>query len=926
MSKVFKKSYVMTALICMLIACLTCGTLVLAANAQEEEPTSTVTFTSYTTVMNVDEEFEFAALVTNQDGTTSTEVTWSSSDVDVIYFEEAGLAYANAEGTATLTATAPDGATADIEVLVSDEAARVESIEVVPAHLELGVGWKTTVTVNVLPLNATNQSYTLSSSDTDIVTVTADGYVTAVAAGEAELIATATGNTTEAGEKIQGICTVQIFADLEEAELSNANPDMIIGTQTDLTVTLPEGVNAEGATYRWYTEEPAVASFDENDDETGTLRAWSFGSTEIYALVTLADGTRYGAIGRATVNADFFYLVGMDNSGWVTYETAADAEAAGVLLVQDTENPALYSITRNIWAYQGFQIWHAGINEDRTTRIDPFWYNAAGSSDDYVANGNGMFQVNAYGVYTVTLDLSDGMAKVDINMEDVFITELNPSIAADSTAVLQNVGDKATIVVNLFPTNAIYDAETDKISVSFGVDADADPEKNGADYLSVAAMTEPTKVTDPETEEVTFSFTVTVELIKAYDGVANSAYNFPVTIAINENEKPEAASNSITLAVAPTDAVLPTTLDFESPAYYLDVNNGGKAWQMPVVANVDDEATITAVEYYSDDIVIDPATGVVTAGAFGVYHLRAVAVGNPQLVATATITVYSSQFYLAGILHSANLWDVLPYTATTIAGTDYADWGLTAVEGSYTEYEGTFSFNQYDTFSIVFLGMSDSWYGAINANNIDWDNSSSGYLYESDGNITVNETGMYTIRLNLAAEGGPRFTVKYAGEAFTSPFDMVVYLMRAGGAWDPDKSNVENSLAHADAVRVDGENASTVTITYDFADLLPVWPTFQFLTATGDDAGLAEGFWYGSGMPGVTITSDTGAFKSTYTEEEAAEGGFFTNGGSGCEFWYVGDLDVEEGETLPNLKVEFTISINQYGLITAIAMNFVTAE
>ena len=65
MSKVFKKSYVMTALICMLVACLTCGTLVLTANAQEAEPTSTVTFTSYTTVMRVEEEFEFAALVTN---------------------------------------------------------------------------------------------------------------------------------------------------------------------------------------------------------------------------------------------------------------------------------------------------------------------------------------------------------------------------------------------------------------------------------------------------------------------------------------------------------------------------------------------------------------------------------------------------------------------------------------------------------------------------------------------------------------------------------------------------------------------------------------------------------------------------------------------------------------------------------------------
>lgn len=101
------------------------------AHAQEEQPTSVVTLTSYTTVMSVEEEFEFAAQVTLADGTVTEEVTWSSSNEDVIGIED-GLAIAIDEGTATITATAEDGAFASIDVLVSNSAIHVESVTISP--------------------------------------------------------------------------------------------------------------------------------------------------------------------------------------------------------------------------------------------------------------------------------------------------------------------------------------------------------------------------------------------------------------------------------------------------------------------------------------------------------------------------------------------------------------------------------------------------------------------------------------------------------------------------------------------------------------------------------------------------------------------------------------------------------------------------
>lgn len=131
MRKILSKTNLFVALVMLLIASLVgATTLALTANAAVEA-TSTVRFTSYTTVMSVDEEFEFAAQVISEDGTVSNEVTWSSSNEDVIYIED-GLATAGEEGSATITATAADGASASVDVLVSNSAIRVESVTVSP--------------------------------------------------------------------------------------------------------------------------------------------------------------------------------------------------------------------------------------------------------------------------------------------------------------------------------------------------------------------------------------------------------------------------------------------------------------------------------------------------------------------------------------------------------------------------------------------------------------------------------------------------------------------------------------------------------------------------------------------------------------------------------------------------------------------------
>ena len=71
-----------------------------------------------------------------------------------------------------------------------DVTVAVTGIEVTPASVELKPGDTQVLKVSVLPENATDKTYTLSSSDESVATVT-DDVVTAVADGSAVITAVA---------------------------------------------------------------------------------------------------------------------------------------------------------------------------------------------------------------------------------------------------------------------------------------------------------------------------------------------------------------------------------------------------------------------------------------------------------------------------------------------------------------------------------------------------------------------------------------------------------------------------------------------------------------------------------------------------------------------------------------------------------------
>ena len=130
---------------------------------------------------------------------TDKTYTWSSSDESVATVAD-GVVTAVADGSAVITAVAADGThKASVTVKVTTS---VTGIEVTPAFVELKPGDTQVLKVSVLPENATDKTYTLSSSDESVATV-ADDVVTAVANGSAVITAVAADGTHKASVTVK---------------------------------------------------------------------------------------------------------------------------------------------------------------------------------------------------------------------------------------------------------------------------------------------------------------------------------------------------------------------------------------------------------------------------------------------------------------------------------------------------------------------------------------------------------------------------------------------------------------------------------------------------------------------------------------------------------------------------------------------------
>lgn len=124
---------------------------------------------------------------------TNKNVEWWTSDLDVVSVTSTsgssnGYVEARKAGKATVTVKTEDGEfSASCEIIVEKKEVPVTGITIEPSSLKLPAGDTYSLIPHVQPSDATNQDIKWLSTNESVATVNAEGKVTAVAAGNAEI-------------------------------------------------------------------------------------------------------------------------------------------------------------------------------------------------------------------------------------------------------------------------------------------------------------------------------------------------------------------------------------------------------------------------------------------------------------------------------------------------------------------------------------------------------------------------------------------------------------------------------------------------------------------------------------------------------------------------------------------------------------------
>ena len=233
-------------------------------------PVTSITLDKSSETLEKGQTLTLVATVKPDDATNKT-VTWSSSDNSVATVDNTGKVTAVGGGSATITAKAGEfTATCVIKVNVP-----VSGVALNKTELALAVGASETLIATVQPADATDNSVTWASDNTSVATVDADGKVTAVAAGAANITVT----TTDGGKTATCAVTVSVpTVAVTGVTLDKTSETLILGQSLTLTATVSP-TDATNKNVTWTSDNPAVATVNAygivitNSEGTATITA-----------------------------------------------------------------------------------------------------------------------------------------------------------------------------------------------------------------------------------------------------------------------------------------------------------------------------------------------------------------------------------------------------------------------------------------------------------------------------------------------------------------------------------------------------------------------------------------------------------------------------------------------------------------------------
>ncbi|MBR1782546.1 MAG: Ig domain-containing protein [Bacteroidales bacterium] len=212
-------------------------------------------------------------------GATNPAVTWASGNTAVATVEN-GKVTAVAKGVTTVTVTTEDGLkTATCAITVDN--VRVSGVSVSPADgAMVKVGETLQLSATVTPDNAYDKSVVWSSDNEPVATVSADGLVTAVSSGIANITATTVDNNK----------TAKLVITVPGLSLSETAVTVYSGYKASVTATMVPGT-ASASSLSVASSEETVAVADVAEDGTIQILGIKEGTATITVTATASGLT-----------------------------------------------------------------------------------------------------------------------------------------------------------------------------------------------------------------------------------------------------------------------------------------------------------------------------------------------------------------------------------------------------------------------------------------------------------------------------------------------------------------------------------------------------------------------------------------------------------------------------------------------------------
>lgn len=345
---------------------------------------------------------------------TNQNVTWKSSDEDVVTVSATGLVTVVGLGDATVTVTTEDqGEIAECAVTISDISVSnitltIEDVALVPN------GATATITAVVEPEGASNKTLTWESSDETIATVT-NGVVTPLAEGTVTITATANdgSNTTETiSVEVKAVSVIGV-------ELNKSTLEIAVGKseQLDATILPAEATNTA---VTWSTSDDGVATVS-----NGIVTSVAEGTATI--TVTTDDG-EYTATCEVTVKED---VVVIDVKSVALNKTDIS------LQLNETE-----TLT-------------ATFDPTNATNKNVTW--TSSDEDVVTVSDAGVVTPVGEGTATITVKTEDGGFEAECSVEITAVAATN--VVLNKNTLSLGIDEDATLEATVTPSAASQDVE-----------------------------------------------------------------------------------------------------------------------------------------------------------------------------------------------------------------------------------------------------------------------------------------------------------------------------------------------------------------------------------------------------------------------------------------------------------------------------------